>query len=427
MLAKLLSIAALVCVLGLCAAPNFARDASPSVVKIVQQNGEFRLVRNGEPYFVKGAGGHHYLETLKSAGGNSIRTWGEDDLEPLLDRAQHLGITVTIGIWLGQERQGFKWSDANAVHGELEKTRRFIRRYKNHPALLMWGLGNEMEGGGENPAIWRGVNEIAKMVKQEDANHPTMTVIAEIGAGGNKAKHFQELCPDVDILGINSYAGCASLPERLKEAGFVRPYVVTEFGPAGFWEAGKTSWNAPLEPTSTQKAATYLKNYQNAIGSQSGKCLGSYAFLWGDKVEATPTWFGMLLPSGERLASVDAMTFAWTGKWPANRAPIIAKLETSFRDRSLAPGAGFTADLSASDPDNDALLVRWEVRSEISDRKTGGDSETPPLAHPEAFIESKGMHGEFKAPEVPGAYRLFAYVYDQKGHAATANVPFIVK
>ena len=108
-----------------------------------------------------------YLEALKEAGGNSIRTWGEDDLEPLLDRAQELGLTVTVGIWLGQERQGFNYADPGSVRREVEKARRFFRRYRRHPALLMWGLGNEMEGSGDNPVIWRTVNEIARIAKTE--------------------------------------------------------------------------------------------------------------------------------------------------------------------------------------------------------------------------------------------------------------------
>jgi hypothetical protein len=31
-----------------------------------------------------------------------------------------------------------------------------------------------------------------------------------------------------------------------------------------------------------------------------------------------------------------------------------------------------------------------------------------------------------RAPNKPGAYRLFAYVFDGKGHAAHVNIPFYV-
>lgn len=135
----------------------------------------------------------------------------------------------------------------------------------------------------------------------------------------------------------------------------------------------------------------------------------------------------MFLPSGERLGAVDAMTYAWTGRWPENRAPLLTRITTSAAEMSLVPGATFTAEVLATVPDGDPLIARWEVRSETVDRKAGGDAESEPPAHPESFVESHGLHGAFRAPDLPGAYRLYVYVYDGKGHAATANVPFSVR
>jgi hypothetical protein len=410
---------------GMVPAAAGAGGATPTVVKVQRDGSGYRLLRDGRPYVIKGGGGRVYLESLKEAGGNSLRTWGEDDLEPLLDRAHELGLTVTVGIWLGQERQGFNYNDAASVRREIEKSRGFFRRYRSHPAVLMWGLGNEMEGSGENPVIWRTVNEIAKIAKSEDPNHPTMTVIAE--AGGHKIAQYMSLCPDVDVLGINSYGGLATLPKRLGDAGFGRPYVITEFGPPGPWEVKKTKWGAPIEPTSTEKAKVYLGNYSHSIAGQEGRCLGSYAFLWGNKQEATATWFGMFLPSGERLGVVDAMTYAWTDHWPANRAPELNAFATEAREAEVTPGTTFSAKLDAKDADGDPLVVRWEIRSESTDRRQGGDRETEPMAHPECFIEAKGLDATFRAPNRAGAYRIFAYIYDGKGGAACANVPFAVK
>ncbi len=409
---------------GICPLAALAGEGTSTVVKVQKDDTGYHLLRDGRPYVIKGGGGRTYLESLKEAGGNSLRTWGEDDLEPFLDRAHELGLTVTVGIWLGQERQGFNYGDASSVRREIEKARSFFRRYRRHPAVLMWGLGNEMEGSGDNPVIWRTVNEIARVAKSEDPDHPTMTVIAE--AGGRKISQFMSLCPDVDVLGINSYGGLATLPKRLADAGLDRPYVITEFGPPGPWEVRKTSWGAPVEPTSTEKARTYLGHHSASIAAQRGRCLGSYAFLWGHKQEATATWFGMFLPSGERLGAVDAMTFAWTGSWPANRAPELNAIATEARDAQLAPGTRFTVKLDASDPEGDPLVVRWEIRSESTDRRQGGDRETEPPAHPECFVEAKGLDATFRAPTRAGAYRIFAYLYDGKGGAACANVPFAV-
>ncbi len=152
-----------------------------------------------------------------------------------------------------------------------------------------------MEGyeKGDNAAIWSAVNNIASMVKKLDPNHPTMTVIAEIG--GDKVKNVHRLCPDIDVVGINSYGGAATIPQRYRKAGGLKPYVLTEFGPPGAWESPKTSWGAAIEPSSTAKAEAYRRVYQLAVRGAEGLCLGSYAFALGpqaggdrDLVRAVP-------------------------------------------------------------------------------------------------------------------------------------------
>ena len=394
-------------------------------VKVEKSGAGYRLLRDGKPYFIKGAGGRSYLDVLKAAGGNAIRTWGEEDIGPLLDRAHALGLSVTVGIWLGQPRQGFRYDDEAAVRGEIEKSRRTFLRYKDHPAVLIWGLGNEMEDDGNDPRIWKTVNEIARIAHQEDPNHPTMTVLAELG--GKKLEMFRTLCPDVDILGINSYAGLASLVDRLEEARFDRPYVVSEFGAAGYWEVAKTAWKAPIEQTSTAKADDFRAHYARSIAGNPRLCLGSFAFYWGNKQEATSTWFGLFLPSGERLGPVDVLAELWGGKPPANRCPRISKIDWKGEGPEVFPGSAQRARVIAEDPDDDPLTVRWEVRSEGADRREGGDREAEPPPHPESFVEARGMDFAFKAPDLDGPCRLFVFVYDGKGNAATANAPFLVK
>ena len=86
----------LACLSGLCPVAAQAGGGMPRVVKVQKDEAGYHLLRDGQPYVIKGGGGRMYLETLKEAGGNSLRTWGEDNLEPLLDRAHELGLTVTI-------------------------------------------------------------------------------------------------------------------------------------------------------------------------------------------------------------------------------------------------------------------------------------------------------------------------------------------
>ena len=408
--------------LGLLASSAAWGGAVPT--RVERGEGGCRLLRGDKPYLIEGVGGSDQLELLAKCGGNSIRTWDAKGIGPLLDRAQKLGLTVAVGIWLGQERQGFNYAKADAVAEQQERARRYILQLKDHPAVLLWGIGNEMEGSGDNAAVWMAVNAIAAMAHKLDPNHPTMTVIAEVG--GSKVRDLHRLCPDIDVVGINSYAGLVSLPERYRKAGGSKPYVVTEFGPPGHWEVAKTPWGAPVEPTSTEKADWYRRGYRKAVLGSGGLCLGSYAFLWGHKQEATATWFGMLLPDGAKVGPVDAMTELWSGKAPANRCPAIAKLALSA-DRGLEPGQTVTATLAASDPDGDRLAVRWVLRPESGAYATGGDAQAAMPDVAEALVRSDAAGATVRVPKSGGGYRLFATVRDGQGAAATANVPLQVE
>jgi len=122
---------------------------------------------------------------------------------------------VVVGIWLGHERHNFNYSDSARVAAQFEMAKAAIDKYKNHQAVLAWGIGNEMDGykeDGGNPLIWKAVEQIAAYAKSVDPNHPTMTVVAEILP--KRVENINTLCPSIDIIGINTYAGCASIPQR---------------------------------------------------------------------------------------------------------------------------------------------------------------------------------------------------------------------
>ena len=274
-----------------------AEHAKPSVVKIVSAGGKCQLLFNGKPYFIRGAGGGGPKALLAECGGNSFRTWGIGaDTQKELDQAQQLGLTVAVGHWLGHKEHGFRYDDPAAVRKQFDAVRQAVLQFKNHPALLMWGLGNEMENNNDSPELWPAIEDMAKMVHEIDPNHPTMTVIAEIGT--DKVQKIHRHCPDIDVIGVNSYGGGASLAQRYRKAGGTKPFVITEFGPPGTWEITRTSYGAAPELTSTEKADRYRETYVKSVLGAKDLCLGSYAFTWGTKIEATSTWFGMCCPMG---------------------------------------------------------------------------------------------------------------------------------
>lgn len=410
----------------------------PAIELRQNEAGAWRFFVRGEEFPLRGAGGateSGQLEMLKAAGGNCVRTWDlatlEKEVAPgqrFIDRAAELGIMVVPGIWLQHERHGFDYSDPEFIQRQRERVLAGVRRWKDHPAVLAWGLGNEMEGptspqGSE--FVFREVDELARRIKQEDPNHPVMTIIAlSPGKIPNVMKH----CPGIDILGVNSYGGAAGAGEMLNAAGWTKPFAVTEFGVRGFWEVPATPWGAALEPTSQEKARTYYATHRLVFEENDGHelCVGTFAFLWGWKQEQTATWFGMLLPSGEKLPQVDAMTKAWTGRWPDNRSPVIEALSSPGYGRVVKPGAELTASVTVVDPEGDPLHFDWQLAAESTDKRVGGEAEEAPPVFPELLLHGDGPQARFRTPAQPGAYRIFLVVRDGQGGAATANFPFRV-
>ena len=413
----------LACGLTLLALPTLA---APVKVELIRIADGWQLKRDGKPFFVKGAGGTSRLDLLAAAGANSVRTWGVDDsTERLLDEAQKNGLTVTVGIWLRHEADGdnFNYDDPAQCKEQLEKVRQAILRYKDHPAVLMWGIGNEMEGYGDGSkaSIWKHVNDCAKLAKQLDPNHPVMSVMVEVG--GKRVESVSQLCPDLDIVGINSYAGASSLASRYADHNPTKPFVITEYGPPGFWEVGKSSWGAPYEPTSPQKADWYRRAYAGSIVNKP-MCLGSYAFLWGNKQESTATWFGLFLPDGSKVNAVDTMTEMWSGKPPKDLCPAIKELKVAGAN-DLKPGEKLRVNLVATDPANRPLKIRWVVQPEQTKTASAGQGDAL-LPEMQALITgSDDTHCDITMPKDEGGYRVFAFVNNGVG-ASVGNVPFHV-
>lgn len=410
--------------------PENVRDwghlGEPSVVRVVDTDAGYALIRNGSPFFVRGAGGTTHLDKLAAMGGNAIRTWDAEGIDDLMNEAHRLGIAVQAGIWLEHERHGYDYNDPAVKKAQLDKVERLVKRYRDHPALLSWGVGNEVELGGDLGLALRAIEDAAALIKSLDTNHPTVAIVAEIG--DDKAKRIAAECPSIDIIGVNAYGGLASVPERLAEQGYDGPYMITEFGPRGHWEGPKTAWDAPIEMSSGQKADLIAGNYEAAIHTHHpGDCLGSFAFLWGHKQETTESWFGLILPTGETIETADRLSAFWTGSMPEQRAPRVETVTLDVPDAgAVAPGSTLAVRVEASDPDGDRLDIEWRIVGESTDRKMGGDAEAAPEDVENVVIEASGNAATLRAPSTPGAYRVFVTVRDGRGKAGTANVPFLV-
>jgi len=406
---------------------SFAQISDVSRTEIIKTEEGFQLLRNGSLYYVNGAGGESHLDVLSSIGGNSIRTWGTDNAQKILDEAYSKDISVCLGLWVGHERHGFDYNDEYAITAQLESFKKDIIKYKDHPALLMWCVGNEVDLFYKNFKVWDAIEGVAKMIKDIDPNHPTMTVTAGIDPA--EVFMIKNYCPSIDILGVNTYGGIQFLPDAVKMFGWEKPYMVTEWGPYGHWESPMTSWGVAIEATSKEKAEFRNTAYQ-AIVSDKELCLGSYAFLWGYKQEQTPTWYGIFTKEGNATQSIDVLNSYWQGDF-RNQAPIIHSFVLNNKDKKesvkVKKGKNCIFSYEVTDVDNDSLIYEFVLMPESTDKKSGGDFEKTPEPISFKIIENLNNKIVIKAPSRSGPYRFFIYILDCNKNVATANIPFYVK
>lgn len=405
-------------------------------VNIMKKNGAYKLLCNNTEFYVKGAGLEFgNIESLAEHGGNSFRTWRTENSkqsgEEVLDKAYQNGLLVCMGLEVGKERHGFDYNDQEAVKKQLNYLKAEVIKYKDHPALMMWGIGNELNLASTNPKVWDAVNEIAAMIHEIDKYHPVTTMLA--GAGKEDVQNLMERCPELDLLSFQIYGDIMNLPRYIEESGWEGPYIISEWGATGHWEVARTEWDRPIEQTSHEKAKAYKERYEKVIEANTDQCLGSFVFLWGQKQERTPTWYGIFLENGEETESVDVMHYVWNKSWPENRAPRLDSMRlnglSAYDNVYLIAGQNAKGNVYITDHEGDHLKYRWEIKKEVvrEQMSFGGDHEQTPETIREFSGEGISSELTFKVPEQEGEYRLFVYGSDGNGNAATANIPFYVK
>ena len=389
-------------------------------------DGAWQLVRDGEPYVPRGAGADSRLPLLATLGATSFRTWSVGPgTGAQLDQAEELGLSVTLGLWLGHVKNGFDWHDRREVARQREAVQDAVLAHRDHPALLAWGIGNEMEVDNDDPVMWREVGALVELVKALDPNHPTMVVTA--GLGEANAERLRSYVPDLDVWGINAYGDIGSLSERLDAAGWDRPFIVSEYGHPGHWETPKTPWGTPVEATSTAKAAGYRAAF-SAI-ARDPRCVGAYAFVWSRGFTPVDTWYSLLGPGRVRFEPIDALVEAWIGLPPPNRSPSVVSFEAPFDGARVVPGAPLRARLHARDPEGDDIRYAWVLHRDSSEPLEEGAGSVHTCRDAERSPQGGAVAEEFvgTAPSTPGAWRLVGFALDADGRAAYASARFLVE
>ena len=407
----------------------------PSKVELKKQSQNYQLSVDGNPFYIKGAGLElGSIKSLADYGGNAFRTWRVDNGEKsgleILDEAQRYGLMVCMGLDVARERHGFDYSDKQAVAQQLAAIEQDILALKDHSALLMWGIGNELNLRHSNPKVWNAVDDISKMIHRLDPNHPTTTMLA--GAEPEVIKLVVARCPDLDLLSFQLYGEIDQLPDYLSQSGFSGAYTVSEWGATGHWESACTDWDRPFEANSSVKAGCYQQRYIDYIAADRRQCLGSFVFLWGQKQERTPTWYGVFLEQGQHTESAQVMGTLWTSQAPEQPVARVLSLDIEGLQAPasiyLTEQKNYAARVTVDYQQPETLSYHWELLKEVDKKleSDGGDFEPRPETVWHQRGDSSLDRVEFPAP-APGEYRLFVLVVDSHGGAATANLPVLVE
>jgi len=239
-----------------CKKQDDSEKLSPTV-HIEQTETGYRLIRNGEPFYIKGgAASSQYLEELKTAGANTARIYDTINLKETLDRAETLGLAVVVDIPMPKFVNDPEFYENRELFEPMKaRVERLVQKHKDHPALLYWNLGNELY----YPYFYKitdfysNFNILIDLIHDIDPNHPISTTT--IGANKLRVLSIHRKSPKLDFISFNSFGTLSSFSKRLRPIAPIwsGPHVITEWGVNGPWEAKLTAWEAPIEETSTKK------------------------------------------------------------------------------------------------------------------------------------------------------------------------------
>lgn len=420
----------------------------PRKVSIENNGKQWNLVVDGKPFYVHGASAYFsqpFYGMLPNYGANTVRFFSipDSDGQKLLDNCAKIGLLVHAGLGFKSIRSGYYDADEqDAIARQEQKIISIVQKYKDHPAILCWSIGNEFEiGHASEPltAQWESIERIAARIHEIDPNHPVTLAVVD-GFPPAKIEGMKNIAKSLDFVSVNGYLnkdGVTKVPEALRYIGWNKPYMSTELGPEGWWlhenfkENRYTDWHCVIDYTSTEKESRYEYIMRKLYDDPA--CIGVLTFLWGNQTGARDEvleWYGLVDVNGYTYGAVDVMQRFWTGHTPAALAPRIETREDITMNGRHAtdwihvePNSKNKAAAVVDNRSGAPLRYHWRIVAERSRRIDNkfADGISGLIAN------DGGLKINFNAPARPGAYRLYLHVYDDVNRkAAYASIPFFV-
>ncbi|MCK9572496.1 MAG: tetratricopeptide repeat protein [Candidatus Omnitrophica bacterium] len=237
------------------------------------------------------------FKLMQDMGVNTIRLYHHPlkvNKKLMRDMYETYGIRVIMGDFLGKYAigSGAAWNPGTDYNNKeqkdkmIESVTQMVKEFKDEPYILFWLLGNENVYGyacnaNEYPeAYFKFANEVAKIIKSIDPEHPVAICSGDILF----LDKFGKNAPEVDIFGTNAYRGeygFGAFWRQVKEqAG--KPVFITEFGCPSYAEGES------LDKSEELQAQYHLGSWDDisanmAFAGGQGNALGGVVFEWLDE------------------------------------------------------------------------------------------------------------------------------------------------
>lgn len=178
------------------------------------------------------------MAMLRAMGANTIRTWAQPPDTALLDACYNGGIEpirVILCFWVPQD-PGINYASPSTALAIETEFRDVVDQFKDHPALLAWGIGNENNCNYARPlSEWYALaNDLAAAAYEEEGAvyHPCVLVNGGLRDLGDSSIGSDDLSLDmIDIWGVNIYPGATfHCTFKYFDTMSMKPLVATEYG-----------------------------------------------------------------------------------------------------------------------------------------------------------------------------------------------------